>query len=83
MGGCVPLGYDVCDRRLVINEEEAETVRAIFQLYLELGCVRLLKETWTAARSFPSREFLVVASRRVGTPSPEGHYVRSSRIRFI
>jgi site-specific DNA recombinase len=44
MGGIVPLGYDVCDRRIVIDEREAETVRYIFRRYLELGCVRLLKE---------------------------------------
>jgi site-specific DNA recombinase len=44
MGGIVPLGYDVCDRRIVTDEREAETVRYIFQRYLELGCVRLLKE---------------------------------------
>jgi site-specific DNA recombinase len=44
MGGFVPLGYDVCDRRIVIEEREAETVRHIFRRYLELGCVRLLKE---------------------------------------
>jgi site-specific DNA recombinase len=44
MGGCVPLGYDVCDRRIVIDEQEAESVRYIFRRYQELGCVRLLKE---------------------------------------
>jgi site-specific DNA recombinase len=44
MGGIVPLGYEVCDRRIVIDEREAETVRDIFQRYLKLGCVRLLKE---------------------------------------
>src|SRR5882762_402805 len=44
MGGFVPLGYDVCDRRIVIDEREAETVRKIFRRYQELGCVRLLKE---------------------------------------
>jgi len=44
MGGVVPLGYEVCDRRVVIDEREAETVRDIFRRYLELGCVRLLKE---------------------------------------
>ena len=44
MGGCVPLGYSVCDRRIVIDEREAETVRYTFRRYLELGCVRLLKE---------------------------------------
>ena len=44
MGGFVPLGYDVCDRRIVIEEREAETVRHVFRRYQELGCVRLLKE---------------------------------------
>jgi site-specific DNA recombinase len=44
MGGLVPLGYDVIDRRLVVNESEAETVREIFRQYLELGSVRLLTE---------------------------------------
>jgi len=44
MGGLVPLGYDVRDRRLVINRSEAETVREIFRRYLELGSVRLLME---------------------------------------
>jgi site-specific DNA recombinase len=44
MGGVVPLGYEVRDRRIVIDEPEAETVRYIFQRYQELGCVRLLRE---------------------------------------
>jgi DNA invertase Pin-like site-specific DNA recombinase len=44
MGGCVPLGYAVRDRRMVIEQREAETVRDIFRRYHELGCVRLLKE---------------------------------------
>jgi site-specific DNA recombinase len=36
-GGRPVLGYDVVNKRLVVNEVEAEQVRAIFQLYLELG----------------------------------------------
>jgi len=44
MGGTVPLGYDVDDRRLVITQAEAEVVRQIYQRYLELGSVRLLKQ---------------------------------------
>jgi site-specific DNA recombinase len=44
MGGFVPLGYEVCDRSIVIDDAEAETVRYIFRRYQELGCVRLLKE---------------------------------------
>ena len=44
MGGLVPIGYDVIDRRLFVNESEAGTVREVFQRYLELGSVRLLME---------------------------------------
>ena len=43
MGGNVPLGYDVRDRKLVVSEAEAATVRMIFQRYAELGSVALLK----------------------------------------
>ncbi|WP_277983606.1 recombinase family protein [Sphingomonas faeni] len=35
MGGVVPLGYDVVERMLVVNETEAPQVREIFQLYLQ------------------------------------------------
>jgi len=34
-GGHPPLGYDVVEKKLVVNEAEAERVRQIFQLYLE------------------------------------------------
>jgi site-specific DNA recombinase len=44
MGGLVPLGYEVHERRLVVNQSEAETVREIFRRYGALGCVRLLME---------------------------------------
>ena len=43
MGGVVPLGYDLKDRHLILNEKEAEHVREIFRLYLEFGCVKKLK----------------------------------------
>jgi hypothetical protein len=43
MGGNVPLGYDVRDRKLVVNETEAESVRLIFKRYAELGSVSLLR----------------------------------------
>jgi site-specific DNA recombinase len=43
MGGNVPLGYDVKDRKLIVNEPEAATVRLIFKRYAELGSVALLK----------------------------------------
>jgi hypothetical protein len=37
MGGLVPLGYDIKDRKLVVNKTEAETVRGIFQRFLRVG----------------------------------------------
>jgi DNA invertase Pin-like site-specific DNA recombinase len=43
MGGRVPLGYDLKDRHLIVSREEAEHVREIFALYLELGCVKRMK----------------------------------------
>ena len=42
MGGPVPLGYDVEKKRLVVNSEEADRVRLIFQRYLDLGCLTKL-----------------------------------------
>ncbi|MBK7161989.1 MAG: recombinase family protein [Sphingomonadales bacterium] len=45
MGGNLPLGYDVKDRKLFIVEEEAELVRHIYSRYQELGSVLpLVKE---------------------------------------
>jgi site-specific DNA recombinase len=43
MGGRVPLGYDLKDRKLIVNPAEAEQVQEIFRAYLEVGCVRKLK----------------------------------------
>jgi DNA invertase Pin-like site-specific DNA recombinase len=44
MGGVPPLGYGARDRKLVVIEREAETVRHIFGRYSALGSVRLLQE---------------------------------------
>jgi len=48
MGGVVPLGYEVNERKLVILPEEAERVRYIFSRYLELGSVYLLQQELAA-----------------------------------
>jgi DNA invertase Pin-like site-specific DNA recombinase len=37
MGGKVPLGYDVHQRKLVVNQAEAATVRRVFEGFAELG----------------------------------------------
>lgn len=42
-GGLPPLGYDAIEKKLVINDVEAKTVRHIFEHYCELKNVRKLK----------------------------------------
>jgi DNA invertase Pin-like site-specific DNA recombinase len=37
VGGPVPLGYRIINKKPVVDPQEAETVRMIFTLYLELG----------------------------------------------
>ena len=44
MGGPVPLGYEVRDRKLVVRQDEAEQVRHIMQRYLVLGSVPALAQ---------------------------------------
>ena len=43
MGGTVPLGYNVEERKLVVNPEDMKSVVRLFNLYFELGCVSKLK----------------------------------------
>ncbi len=48
MGGPLPLGYDVENRRLIINPKEAKLVREIYNLYLTLGSVVELADALNA-----------------------------------
>jgi site-specific DNA recombinase len=52
-GGKVPLGYDVVEKKLIVNREQAERVRAIFALYLDIGALlptayELNARAWTS-----------------------------------
>lgn len=50
MGGHAPLGYDVRDRKLFVNEPEAALVRHIFERFLQVGsATRLVQELNAAA----------------------------------
>ena len=42
VGGMAPLGYETKDRKITVNEEEAERVRTIFRSYLRLGSLNRL-----------------------------------------
>ncbi|UTW52535.1 recombinase family protein [bacterium SCSIO 12827] len=65
MGGNPPLGYDCRDRKLVMVEAEAETVRHIFRRYIALGNVRALKADLDAA-GIVSKLWTSAGGRRVG-----------------
>jgi alkylhydroperoxidase family enzyme len=43
MGGHPPLGYDLKERKLHVNEAEAELVRRIFVSYADRRCIRTLR----------------------------------------
>ena len=58
MGGLPSLGYDVQNRKLVVNEEEAGTVVHIFRRYVELRSVRVLQAELDAAGIRSKRRIL-------------------------
>src|SRR6202158_6171076 len=73
MGGNVPLGYDANQRTLVINPAEAETVRSIFALYRELGCVRRVKEETDRLGLMTKRSTRANGTERGGKFFSRGH----------
>ena len=60
MGGSPPLGYDVKDRKLLVNETEATLVRHIFERFIRIGSATILvtelkkdgyhTKTWTTQK---------------------------------
>lgn len=49
MGGHPPIGYNVQDRKLVINTTEADTVRTIFRRFVETGSAALIVQEMAQA----------------------------------
>jgi DNA invertase Pin-like site-specific DNA recombinase len=49
MGGTVPLGYDIKNRKLIVNKAEAKTVVEIYRRYLKLKSVPALREDLDAS----------------------------------
>jgi DNA invertase Pin-like site-specific DNA recombinase len=64
MGGPPPLGYDVKDRQLIVNHEEAVNVKKLFDAYLRLGSIRQLK-VWADLEG-------IVTKRRIRSGEPSG-----------
>jgi site-specific DNA recombinase len=61
----VPLGYEVRDRKLIVNEEEAATVRLIFSRYLDLGSLSALQRD-LRERGIITRKRTLSSSRAIG-----------------
>ncbi|MEH2567763.1 recombinase family protein [Bradyrhizobium sp. AZCC 2289] len=71
-GGTVPLGYEAKDKKLVINRAEAQTVRTIFQLYLEVRSFSRLVEELDRRRIVTKRRNTKVPKYRGGIPFTYG-----------
>lgn len=72
MGGHPSLGYDVIDKKLVVNTAEAERVRAIFNRYLELGAVHALQVELDEQRAVSKRWVSKTGVEQGGAPFSRG-----------
>jgi DNA invertase Pin-like site-specific DNA recombinase len=76
MGGWVPIGYDRKDRTLTINEDEAKTVRTIFELFLKLKNVREV-QIELARLKLTTKPYPISTGRILGgLPFSRGHIYR-------
>ena len=73
MGGPWPLGFDVRDKRLVVNEAEAVTVRRLFDLYLQNRSVRQLKVAADAEGIVTKRRSFASGRVQGGKPFSRGN----------
>ena len=80
VGGVVPLGYEVKDRKLIVNEEEAATVRLIFSRYLDLGSLSALQRD-LREQGIVTRKRTLSSGRAIGgralTNGPLAHMLRN------
>jgi len=65
MGGPVPIGYRLADRKLIIADEEAAVVRTIFERYVVHQSIALLADE-LAARGVRTKERAYANGRTVG-----------------
>lgn len=73
MGGSIPLGYDPDGRTLLINEEEAKTVRKLFSLYENHHIIRKVKDEADRAGLLTKHRLKPDGSPSGGLPFSRGH----------
>jgi DNA invertase Pin-like site-specific DNA recombinase len=71
MGGVVPWGYRVENRKLIVDEEGAAEVRSIFDRYLEIGSVPALVDELSKERRSKAKE-QQLDSRSIADTSDDG-----------
>ncbi len=80
VGGIVPLGYEVRERKLVVREDEAQTIRVIFERYLALGSLPALQRE-LRERRIVTRQRTLSSGRTIGgvplTNGPLAHILRN------
>lgn len=72
IGGAPPFGYDVVDRRLVVNPPEADKVRSIYERFLALGSYQAVQRELKAERFCNKRWTTRAGKVRGGTPASNG-----------
>jgi site-specific DNA recombinase len=65
VGGVVPLGYGINDQNLIVNDDEAATVRLIFSRYLDLGSLSALQRD-LRERGIVPRKRTLSSGRAIG-----------------
>lgn len=80
MGGVVPLGYRVDERKLVVDEGEAKIVRQIYERYLALGSIPALQRE-LREQGVVTRARTLATGKTVGgvplTNGPLSHILRN------
>lgn len=72
VGGPPPYGFDVVDRRLVVNPVEAAKVRLIFERFLDLGSYQAVQRE-LRAEGFLNKHWTTRSGKpRGGTPASNG-----------
>jgi hypothetical protein len=77
-----PLGYDTKDRKISVNEAEADRVRTIFQSYLRLGSLNLLMAELRRRGTVTKVRMLKTGKTVGGIPFTRGPLAHLLRNRF-
>lgn len=76
MGGPLPLGYDIADKKLVINSQEAELVRTLFKKYLSCKSPQYLAD-WLNEQGYRTKAKITKTGKSIGgKPFERAHLYR-------